>query len=97
MHTELEQWAANAAAPGEQLWVRCLAQGTLLSRGQFLPEPRFEPTTLGYKSDALSIRAMTNANTFLISFPSKDSALSSMLEAYNDIYSLSRLILSRFI
>ncbi len=25
----LEQWAANAAAPGEQLGVRCLAQGHL--------------------------------------------------------------------
>ncbi len=40
----------------EQLGVRCLAQGSHLSRGQFLPEPRFEPTTSGYKSDALSIR-----------------------------------------
>ncbi len=39
--------------------VRCLAQGSHLSRGQFLPEPRFEPTTSGYKSDALSIRATT--------------------------------------
>ncbi len=27
------QWAANAAAPGEQLGVRCLAQGSHLSRG----------------------------------------------------------------
>ncbi len=35
------QWAANAAAPGEQLGVRCLAQGSHLSHGQFLPEPRF--------------------------------------------------------
>ncbi len=35
------------------------AQGSHLSRGQFLPEPRFEPTTSGYKSDALSIRATT--------------------------------------
>ncbi len=38
MHTHsknihLEQWAANAAAPGEQLGVRCLAQGSHLSRG----------------------------------------------------------------
>ncbi len=32
--------AVNAAAPGEQLGVRCLAQGSHLSRGQFLPEPR---------------------------------------------------------
>ncbi len=56
VQTHLEQWAANAAAPREQLGVRCLAQGSYLSRGQFLPEPRFEPTTLGYKSDALSIR-----------------------------------------
>ncbi len=29
----LEQWAANAAAPGEQLGVRCLAQGSHLSHG----------------------------------------------------------------
>ncbi len=58
-HTHLEQWVADAAAPGEQLGVRCLAQGFHLSRGQFLPEPRFEPTTSGYKSDALSIRSTT--------------------------------------
>ncbi len=32
----------------EQLGVRCLAQGSHLSRGHFLPEPGFEPTTLGY-------------------------------------------------
>ncbi len=36
--------------------VRCLDQGSHLSRGQFLPELRFEPTTSGYKSDARSIR-----------------------------------------
>ncbi len=54
VHTHLEQWAANATSPGEQLGVRCLAQGSHLE-----PEPRFEPTTSGYKSDALSIRAMT--------------------------------------
>ncbi len=33
MNTHPEQWAANAAAPGEQLGVRCLAQGSHLSRG----------------------------------------------------------------
>ncbi len=33
VNTHLEQWAANAAAPGEQLGVRCLAQGSHLSRG----------------------------------------------------------------
>ncbi len=48
--------------PGEQLGVRCLAEGSHLSRGQFLPEPRFEPTTSGYKSDTLSIRATTAPN-----------------------------------
>ncbi len=43
--------------PGsKQSGVRCLAQGSHLSRGHFLPEPGFEPTTLGYKSKALSIR-----------------------------------------
>ncbi len=57
MHTHLEQGAADTVAPGEQSGVQCLAQGSHLSREQFLPEPRFEPTTLGYKSDALSIRA----------------------------------------
>ncbi len=55
----LEQWAADAAAPGEQLGVLCLAQESHLSLGQFLPEPRFEPTTSDYKSNALSIRATT--------------------------------------
>ncbi len=29
--TNLEQWAADTAAPGEQLGVRCLAQGSHLS------------------------------------------------------------------
>ncbi len=57
--SHLEQWPADTAAPGEQLGVRCLAQGSHLSLGQFLPEPRFEPTTSGYKSDILSIRAPT--------------------------------------
>ncbi len=33
MNIHPEQWAANAAAPGEQLGVRCLAQGSHLSRG----------------------------------------------------------------
>ncbi len=56
VHTHLEQWTADTAAPGEQLGVRCLAQGAHLSRGQFLPEPRFKPTTSGDKSNALSIR-----------------------------------------
>ncbi len=53
-HTHLEQWEADTAASGEQLGVRYLAQGSHLSRGQFLPEPRFKPTTLDYKSNALS-------------------------------------------
>ncbi len=39
MHTHLEQWAADIVAPGEQLGVRCLAQGSHLSCGHFLPEP----------------------------------------------------------
>ncbi len=47
MHTHLEQWAVNAAAPREQLGVRCLAQGSHHSRGKFLPEPKFEHTNLG--------------------------------------------------
>ncbi len=32
------------------------ALGSHLSCGHFLPEPGFEPTTLGFKSNALSIR-----------------------------------------
>ncbi len=50
-HTHQEQWAIRGA-----VGVRCLAQGSHLSRGQFLPEPGFEPTTSSYKSNALSIR-----------------------------------------
>ncbi len=50
----------NTHTPWEQLGVICLAQGSHLSRGieggenaryslpQFLPDPRFEPTTSGY-------------------------------------------------
>ncbi len=53
-------WSSGRS--GEQSGVRCLAQGSHLSRGQFLPEPRFEPTTSGYKSNALSIRATTAPN-----------------------------------
>ncbi len=41
----MEQWAADIAAPGEQFG---LAQGSHLSRGHFLPELGFEPTSLGY-------------------------------------------------
>ncbi len=46
----------DAAVPGEQLGVQCLAQESHFSCRQFLPEPRFEPTTSGHKSNALSIR-----------------------------------------
>ncbi len=46
MRSEVEQWATDIAAPREQ--VRCLAQGSHLSRAHFLPEPGFETTTLGY-------------------------------------------------
>ncbi len=56
-HTHTHTWSNGQS--GEQLGVRCLAQGSHLSRGQFLPEPRFEPTTSGYKSDALFITATT--------------------------------------
>ncbi len=55
-HTHTHTWSSGGSS-GEQLGVRCLAQGSHLSRGQFLPEPRFKPTTSGYKSDAISIRA----------------------------------------
>ncbi len=45
----------------EHLGIQCLAQGPHLSRDSWIipAEPRFEPTTSGYKSDALSIRATT--------------------------------------
>ncbi len=42
-HTHTHTWSSGQ--PGEQSGVRCLAQGSHLSRGQLLPEPRFEPTT----------------------------------------------------
>ncbi len=58
VYMNFEWWAANAVAPGEQLGVRCLAQGSHLSRGkveralvihsphrQFLLDLRLEPTT----------------------------------------------------
>ncbi len=61
VNTHPERWTANAAAPGEQLGVRCLAQGSHLSRdieggenARYSLPP--QPTTSAYKSDALSIR-----------------------------------------
>ncbi len=69
MDTHPEQWAANAAAPREQLGV-CLAQGSHLSRGivdgreccTFTPPTNnlcrtwdSNPWPLSYKSDSLSI------------------------------------------
>ncbi len=71
VHTHLEQWGADVAAPGEQLGVRCLVQGSHHSCGQFLLEPRFEPTTSGYKSNTLSIRPRlppSNYHYYLILF-----------------------------
>ncbi len=56
MHTHLEQWSADTAAPREQLGVQWLALESQFSPGQFLPEPRFKPTTSDYKSNALSTR-----------------------------------------
>ncbi len=70
-HTHPEEWAANAAAPGEQLGVRCLAQGSHLKSWywgwrecwSFTPPTANSCRTwdsntrpLGYKSDSLSIR-----------------------------------------
>ncbi len=48
----IHTWNSDTAADT----VQCLAQGSHLSHVQFLPEPRFEPTTSGYKSNALSTR-----------------------------------------
>ncbi len=52
-HPSAHTWCSGQ--PTLQLGVRCLAQGSHLSRGHFqpepghfLPEPGFEPTTLGY-------------------------------------------------
>ncbi len=68
VNTQPEQWAAiYAAAPGEQLGVRCLAQGHL-SRGieggeyihsphlQFLLAQDLNSQPFDYESDSLSIR-----------------------------------------
>ncbi len=67
-HPSAHTWSSGQLTlrcPLSSLEVRCLAQGSHLSHGQFLPEPRFEPTTSGYKSDALSIRALTAPITHL--------------------------------
>ncbi len=60
--THLEQWAADTAAPGEQLGFQSLAQGSHLRCGQFLPEPRFEPTTVEY-DDCVTICNVVNKGT----------------------------------
>ncbi len=69
VNTHPEQWAAiYAAAPGEQLGVRCLAQGHLscgieggesavhsLSHLQFLPARNSSSQPLDYESDCLTL------------------------------------------
>ncbi len=47
--THLEQWAADCAAPGEQLWTSCRSRDSN-------PQPW---VTSGFKSNALSIRPTT--------------------------------------
>ncbi len=61
VNTHPEQWAAvYAAAPGEQLGVRCLAQGHLSrgieggERALYIHSPHLQP--LDYESDSLTIR-----------------------------------------
>ncbi len=70
-HTHPEQWAAiYTAVPGEQLGVRCLAQGHLSrgieggERALYIHSPTYNscrtwdsnPQPLDYKSDSLTIR-----------------------------------------
>ncbi len=55
----MEQWAADTAAPGEQLGVRCLAQGSHLSRGH-------GPARAGIRTDNLGLPR--------VSSPTKNSA-----------------------
>ncbi len=53
VNTHPEQWAAiYAAVPGEQLGVRCLAQGHL----QFLPARDSSSQPFDYESNSLTIR-----------------------------------------
>ncbi len=67
------------AAPREQLGIRCLAQGSHLSHGHFLPEPGFEPTTLGYLGFQVqrSIHKATTAPQFglTIHYPNLDAGV----------------------
>ncbi len=64
----LEQWAADIAAPGEQLGVRCLAQGSHLSHGHFLPEPLPAPVFLSQRFTLISsVHAVTKYNELLMS------------------------------
>ncbi len=45
----MEQWAVDIAAPGSSWGFGALLKGlTSVVDNSFLPEPRFEPTTLGY-------------------------------------------------
>ncbi len=67
VNIHLEQWAANAAAPGEQLGVRALLKGltsvvvlkverVLVIHSPHLQSQDSNPRPSGYKSNSLSIR-----------------------------------------
>ncbi len=77
VNIHLEQWAANAAVPREQLGVQCLAQGSHLARGIEGGRNRWiftsstynpcrtwdsNPRPSGYKSDSLSLRPQLLCN-----------------------------------
>ncbi len=51
LHLTHPNWSSGQPTvrrPGSSLGYWCLAQGSHLSRGRFLPKPGFELTTLGY-------------------------------------------------
>ncbi len=69
-HTHLEQWAADTAAPGEQLGVRCLAQGSHVDNScrsrDTNPQPRVtSPTLYSVEPRLLDICWFCNVVTML--------------------------------
>ncbi len=83
MHTHLEQWAADCAAPGEQSWTSCRSRDSN-------PQPW---VTSGFKSNALSIRPTTaHGEVFAYLFSTKREYLMTYFTLTHSItFSVKRL------
>ncbi len=75
--------------------VRCLAQASHLSHGQFQPELRFEPTTSGYKSNAQSTRPRVHSSVLTLAISLSHRRALSQLWVLSNRCTLKQVLVCR--